>query len=121
MNKRNDAPLYLIGGAITAITLAAFVGVAADADEVKHHDKTGAQYLAVGTPNIEDARDTFEVIPAPLPLVVEDAPVIQEDDPNWDCRFDGNEMCGVEIHGVWYVIQFRDGSPESVGYRGTGE
>lgn len=41
----------------------------------------------------------------------------QEDDPCWDCRFDGNEQCGVLIEGVWYVIHFRDGSPEGVTYR----
>jgi hypothetical protein len=42
---------------------------------------------------------------------------VQEDDPNWDCRFNGNQMCGVEIMGVWYVIQFEDGSPLSVTLR----
>lgn len=41
----------------------------------------------------------------------------QEDDPSFDCRFHGNEQCGVEIQGTWYVIQFEDGSPESVSLR----
>jgi len=41
----------------------------------------------------------------------------QEDDPDWDCRFDGNQMCGVTIMGVDYVIQFEDGSPMSVDYK----
>lgn len=79
------------------------------------------------TPVIEDERDEYTVtVPSPRqlgtpatddgqPFLTED--VITEDDPRWDCRFDGNEACGVEIEGVWYVIQFRDGSPEGVTYR----
>lgn len=43
--------------------------------------------------------------------------IIHEDDPRWDCRFDGNEICGVEISGVGYNIQFRDGSPGLVTVR----
>jgi len=43
--------------------------------------------------------------------------ILQEDDPNWDCRFDGNQMCGVTIMGVDYVIQFEDGSPMTVDYK----
>ena len=54
------------------------------------------------------------------PFLTTDEPPIQEDDPRWDCRFDGNQTCGVEIEGVWYLVQFEDGSPVSVGYRGTG-
>lgn len=41
----------------------------------------------------------------------------QEDDPDFDCRYHGNGQCGVEIHGTWYVIEFVDGSPESVRVR----
>jgi hypothetical protein len=54
-----------------------------------------------------------------LPQTVTPEPAVtcQEDEPCWDCRFDGNERCGVQIHGVWYIIQFRDGSPEGVTYR----
>ena len=34
------------------------------------------------------------------------SPTIQEDDPNWDCRINGNQKCGVQIQGVWYVVDF---------------
>lgn len=51
------------------------------------------------------------------PVEPSDTNVIQEDDPNFDCRFHGNEMCGVEIQGAWYVIQFEDGTPVSVRLR----
>lgn len=39
---------------------------------------------------------------------VELRPNFQEDDPLFDCRLDGNRACGVQVHGVWYVIQFSD-------------
>ena len=82
---------------------------------------------------VDDLRDGYDVVPSPVqavgptddtggPFLTREIPspeqaTCQEDDPCWDCRFDGNERCGVEIEGVWYIIQFRDGSPESVSYR----
>lgn len=48
-------------------------------------------------------------VPAPSPTTV-----IQEDDPNWDCRTMGNQICGVQIQGDWYNVQFHDGSPIGV-------
>lgn len=40
--------------------------------------------------------------------------VIFEDDPRWDCRWDGNRVCGVIVQGMRYLIQFQDGDPVSV-------
>ena len=38
----------------------------------------------------------------------------QEDEPGWDCRTMGNQQCGVDIMGTWYVVEFIDGSPYEV-------
>lgn len=40
--------------------------------------------------------------------------VVEEDDPRWDCRTMGNQACGVQVMGKWYVVQFEDGVPVSV-------
>lgn len=57
--------------------------------------------------------------PTPEPLVGDDNGdgVIHEDESGWDCRWDGNTVCGVEIEGMWYLIDFEDGSPVSVRVR----
>lgn len=91
------------------------------------------QSLEVEPVSYTETRDSYDVvvpIDSPTQLVMEDgdpetggpfltkAPITcQEDEPCWDCRFDGNQRCGVQIEGVWYIIQFRDGSPEGVTYR----
>jgi hypothetical protein len=98
-------------------------------------DTTPTQSIAVGAPALDTIEhDDYEVVTIPSPVQAvgpteqpfleatplpspEQEQVCQEDEPCWDCRFDGNERCGVEIEGVWYIIQFRDGSPESVSYR----
>lgn len=56
--------------------------------------------LVVPTPEIAE-----DVLPLDLELT---HPVKQEDDPTWDCRVDGNRMCGVQLPGtgVWYIISF---------------
>lgn len=59
--------------------------------------------------------DFWEDMP---PVVVITEPELSEDDPNWDCRVHGNELCGVEISGTWYVVQFENGEPVSVEPRG---
>lgn len=46
-----------------------------------------------------------------------DGELIHEDDERWDCRFHGNQMCGVNVEGIWYLIQFEDGTPLSVSTR----
>ena len=54
------------------------------------------------------------VVPTPSPTasVPYDAPgTIYEDDPQWDCRSMGNQICGVEIKGDWYLIGFNNGEP----------
>ena len=39
----------------------------------------------------------------------------QEDEPGWDCRFDGNKQCGVFFEGIWQVISYdAEGNPVSV-------
>ena len=43
--------------------------------------------------------------------------VIQEDDPRFDCRTMGNQKCGVEISGTWYVVSFIDGVATTVTLR----
>ncbi len=39
-----------------------------------------------------------------------------EDERGWDCRYNGNRMCGAHIPSIkkWYVITFRDGKPVAV-------
>ena len=41
--------------------------------------------------------------PAAAPVLT---PAPAEDDPSWDCRTDGNRHCGVQVGGVWYVLDF---------------
>ena len=41
----------------------------------------------------------------------------REDEPGFDCRIHGNQMCGVLIEDTWYVVTFRDGLPASVTIR----
>ena len=42
-----------------------------------------------------------------------------EDEPGFDCRIHGNRMCGVQVQGEWYVIQFdAAANPVSVALRG---
>ena len=36
--------------------------------------------------------------------------VIQEDDPVFDCRTMGNMICGVEVEGTWYILDFKTGT-----------
>jgi hypothetical protein len=56
------------------------------------------------------------------PILSENPPVVyaptptpkMEDDPDWDCRWDGNQICGTTIYGESYLIQFEDGSPIAV-------
>lgn len=116
----------LASGGVLAIGIAALAACSPSplADSAQATDEPA---IVVVTPEPApvvtiEPRDDYTVTPAPeTPATQEPGPVIQEDDPRWDCRFDGNEQCGVNIEGVWYVIQFRDGSPEWVGYRGTGE
>lgn len=43
--------------------------------------------------------------------------VIFEDDKRWDCRTMGNMVCGVDIKGTWYLVQFADGQPVSIAER----
>lgn len=35
--------------------------------------------------------------------------LINEDSPLWDCTTMGNETCGVEIDGVWWLIHYENG------------
>lgn len=53
-----------------------------------------------------------ELLPAPVQIEAPER--LEEDDPRWDCRIHGNERCGVEIMGTWYVVTFEDGLPEGV-------
>lgn len=39
---------------------------------------------------------------------------VYEEDPDFDCRTDGNETCGVQIEGDWYNVTFSDGQPVSI-------
>lgn len=55
--------------------------------------------------------------PAPAPVVSER---VEEDAPGFDCRFDGNKLCGVKIKGEWHVISYDEsGNPVSVHPRGA--
>ena len=41
--------------------------------------------------------------------------VIEEDDPRWDCRTMGNRICGTDIAGTRYLVEFdEDGQPIAV-------
>ena len=65
---------------------------------------------------MEDGHCVLVDLPTPEPVV--EAPVVQEDDPAWDCRVMGNRSCGVEIEGTWYVVEFDEaGEPMSVRLR----
>jgi hypothetical protein len=44
------------------------------------------------------------------PVVTDDSPIIQEDDPRWDCRTMGNLQCGVEVKGTIYILDFATGT-----------
>lgn len=45
--------------------------------------------------------------PAPQP--------VYEDDPAWDCRIHGNRICGVDISGTRYLVQFDEaGNPLTI-------
>lgn len=134
---KNRAAVAVAAGCLIGFTAAALMGAASAGDLNEDFPFTPTETTAPAIVQ-SDARDevapeevgTSNPITVPSPIqattptqepAASPAPeVCQEDEPCWDCRFDGNERCGVEIHGVWYVIQFRDGSPESVGYRGTG-
>lgn len=82
-----------------------------------------------GTVVITPSEPAVDVIEPPFPgwtcdatgCVAPDADPIprepHEDEPGFDCRVHGNEMCGVQVHGMWYLIQFEDGSPVSVRVR----
>lgn len=57
--------------------------------------------------------------PAPATVI----PVVQEhkheEDPGFDCRFDGNKQCAVLLDGVWNVISYDEaGQPVHVQPRG---
>lgn len=66
-----------------------------------------------------------EITPLPDPIPTEDAPppapeeatptlapdeVIYEDDPRWDCTTMGNMICGTDINGTWYLLDFKTGT-----------
>jgi len=64
---------------------------------------TGALVLSVTMPTLTNAYPTNSLgLPA------------QEDDPEWDCRIQGNTVCGVDIEGTWYLIEFENGEPVAV-------
>lgn len=65
--------------------------------------------------NLELAGASVPAEPAPVVSVPES---LAEDDPMWDCRINGNTLCGVEVEGTWYLIDFEGGLPVSVTERG---
>lgn len=71
------------------------------------------------TPIPEPPFDYEEAVPWVPGAPIGDLPpeVIHEDDPRWDCRVMGDYQCGVEIHGVTYVITFDQGNPAAVRQR----
>lgn len=69
-----------------------------------YDDCPEGEFLAVDGACWPDAYDTPEII--------------YEDDPRWDCRTMGNQSCGVEIGGLWYIVVFEDGQPVDVYPRG---
>ena len=79
-------------------------------------------------PEPEPEPDPVAVTPEPFPTYEEAVPWVpgaphtlpvapREDEPGFDCRIHGNQMCGVLIEGTWYVVTFRDGLPASVAVR----
>ena len=65
------------------------------------------------TPIPEPPFEYEEAVPWVPGAPIGDLPpeIIHEDDPRFDCRYMGNQRCGVEIHGVTYVITFDQGIP----------
>lgn len=70
-------------------------------------------------PELSVTNPPEDVAPAPVVggHVLPSGEHIDEDDPRWDCRTMGNLMCGVLIHGTWYVVTFAGGEPVSVARR----
>ena len=72
---------------------------------------------------VPEPEPTFEYV-EPVPWVpgapIGDLPPepIHEDDPRFDCRYMGNQQCGVQISGTWYVVSFDAGTPTGVHLRG---
>lgn len=64
-------------------------------------------------PEPEPEFDYVEAVPWVPGAPIGELPpeIIHEDDPRFDCRYMGNQRCGVEIHGVIYVITFENGAP----------
>jgi len=73
------------------------------------------------TPPTPEVEVVAPVEPAPLPagcgegmIMAEDGSCVplsyyeepSEDDPAFDCRAHGNHLCGVEVEGHWYVLDF---------------
>jgi hypothetical protein len=56
--------------------------------------------IVIGTPALNQP-----VIDKPIPLQVSE---MNEDDPNWDCRTMGNNMCGTfnPITNEWVVVEW---------------
>lgn len=61
--------------------------------------------------------DTVQETPAPAPEATPTTPpappadeVIYEDDPRWDCTTMGNRICGTDINGTWYLLDFNTGT-----------
>lgn len=91
--------------------------------------------LGIGGATIATAACTPDATPspsttvAPAPAGLYDPNVdikrpVSEDDPSWDCRTMGNQMCGTKIDptpnngkddGIWYTVTFDDaGKPNGV-------
>lgn len=71
------------------------------------------ELTAAPAPEPEPTFDYVEAVPWVPGAPIGDLPpeIIHEDDPRFDCRYMGNQRCGVEIHGTVYVITFENGAP----------
>lgn len=69
------------------------------------------------TPIPEPTFEYMEGVPWVPGAPIGDVPPFHEDDPRWDCRYMGNQQCGVQIHGTWYLIHFNAGEPTGASIR----
>lgn len=130
ITKRGGAALALAG--LLALSASCFIAVTTQHDAVWSETPTPTPtHNAAPT---QQAPVVSETIPAPVqsateqskpwdvdtitaePLVIKiddiqlptlpTLPEPQEDDPGFDCRIHGNHVCGVQIEGVWYLVNF---------------
>lgn len=86
--------------------------------EELHTEELIAEATETAPPAPEVTPTSTPAAPAPAPEatpvdIYEDGSATMSDGTTrpegtypWDCRTDGNQHCGVQIHGEWYILDF---------------